>query len=181
MARGYSKIACLHRSRTHSGAVMVRSNPLPPLLPQLTLEDREGGSRKPRRGSRTRPPMPLPKLPEPVHSDVIFGMIRLDLGGRIMSRGMLASLEWAPGDRVSFAIREGLIVISRDPDGIRPVCEPSFLLLPKHVRLACRMQAGDRILLAALPGKQLLIVHPPAALVAMTAAIYESVAGGEGK
>jgi hypothetical protein len=160
---------------------MVRSNPLPPLLPQLTLEDREGGSRKPRRGSRTRPPMPLPQLPEPVDSDVIFGMIRLDPGGRIMSRQMLTSLEWESGDRVSFTIRDGLVVISRDPAGIRPVCEPSFLRLPKHVRLACRMQSGDRILLAALPGKRRLIVHPPATLTAMTAAIYESVAGGEGK
>ena len=160
---------------------MVRSNPLPPLLPQLSLEDREGGSRKPRRGSRIRPPMPLPQLPEPVDSDVIFGMVRLDPGGRVMSRRLLTSLEWERGDRVSFAIREGLIVISRDPDGIRPVCEPSFLRLPKHVRLACRMQAGDRILLAALPGKQRLIVHPPSTLTAMTAAIYESVAGGEGK
>jgi len=159
---------------------MVRSSPLPPLLPQLTLEDREGG-RRPAPGTRLRKsaPLALPVLPEPVDRDVVFAMTRLTAGGRLVSKEMLTSLGWPVGERVGFTIRDQLIVINRDPAGSRAVREPSFVLLPMQVRRACRMQVGDRVLLAALPRRQRLIVHPPSTLAAMTESSYESVVGGE--
>jgi len=161
---------------------MVRTSPLPPLLPQLSLQDREGGSRKRRRGVRSRPPLPLPQLPEPPRCDVVFAMSRLDVGGRFMSRTSLTSLQWSPNDRFGFAIADGLIVICLDPDGLRAVSGRCLLQLPVPMRRACKLRAGDQLLLAALSGRQRLIVHPPAtlaALTALTAPVYERMAGGD--
>jgi hypothetical protein len=158
---------------------MVRTSPLPALLPQLSLQDRQGGSRPSRRGSRSRPPLRLPQLPEPVRRDVVFAMSRLDSGGRIMSSIVLTSLAWPAGERLGFAVRDGLIIIHPQSDGIRAVGTRCLLRLPIPVRRACRLQDGDQLLLAALPARQSLIVHPPVTLMALTADLHERVAGGD--
>lgn len=96
------------------------SVPLPPLLPRLTKQDREGEHRKPRRsGEPKRRPLSLPQLPEPFHRDVVFGMSSLDCGGRITARTTTTSLRWTPGDRIRFDIRDGLIVAVVDSLGHR--------------------------------------------------------------
>jgi hypothetical protein len=161
------------------GGGRERSVPLPPLLPQLTLEDREGGHRKPGRRSGTRPPLSLPLLPEPAGRDVVFSMACVDGGGRILAGATVTSLRWSPGDRIRFTIRDGLIVAMTDVVGERDLGEDGLVRLPVVVRRACRLQTGDRILLAALPARQRLIIHPPATLARLTAAVHETVAGGE--
>jgi hypothetical protein len=157
----------------------MRTVPLPALLPRLTLADREGGHRPSARGSRSRRPLALPRLPEPVRRDVVFGMGRLDAGGRITDRATMTNLRWSPGHRVRYTIRDGLIIAAIDPTGQRCVGERGQLRLPVAIRRACRLSAGDQILLAAIPERQRLILHPPATLAALTAGVYDSVIGGE--
>lgn len=157
----------------------MRSVPLPPLLPRLTMQDREGGHRKPGRRSGSRPPLSLPLLPEPSGRDVTFGMGRLDAGGRITDQTTLTSMRWSPGSRIRFAIRDALIIATLDPTDQRELGEHGLLRLPVAIRRACRLQPGDRILLAALPTRQRLIIHPPATLATLTAAAHDTVAGGE--
>jgi hypothetical protein len=160
----------------------MRSVPLPPLLPRLTKQDREGGSRKPRRGREaSRSPLSLPQLPEPSRRDVVFGMSSLDCGGRIAARTAMGSLRWSPGDRVRFSVRDGLIVAMVDSLGQRELGQHGVLLLPVEVRRACLLEAGDRILLAALPTQQRLILHPPATLATLTAALHDTATGGEAR
>ena len=157
----------------------MRSVPLPPLLPRLAKQDWEGEHRKPRRSGQTkRPPLSLPQLPEPFHRDVVFGMSSLDCGGRITAGTTITKLRWSPGDRIRFSVREGLIVAMVDPLGHRDLGKHGSLLLPVEVRRACRLQAGDRILLAALPTQQRLILHPPATLATLTAALHDTATGG---
>lgn len=161
----------------------MRSEPLPPLLlPRLTKQDREGANRTPRRGGETsRSPLPLPHLPEPSDRDVVFGMGRLDCGGRITARTTVTSLQWTTGDRIRFTVRDGLIVAKIDPTGQRDLGQHGILRLPVEMRRACRLDAGDRILLAALPARQRLIIHPPATLATLTATVHDTVAGGESR
>lgn len=157
----------------------MRSVPLPPLLPRLTKQDREGGQRQHRHGPETsRSPLSLPQLPEPSRRDVVFGMSSLDGGGRITAGRTMGSLRWSPGDRIGFSIRDGVIVAMVDPLGHRDLGKHGVLLLPVAVRRACRLQAGDRILLAALPAQQRLILHPPATVATLTAALHDTAAGG---
>jgi hypothetical protein len=108
-------------------------------------------------------------------------MACLDGGGRIQARSTVASLQWSPGDRIRFTIRDGLIVAKVDLVGERDLGKDGLVRLPVAVRRACRLDAGDRILLAALPAQQRLIIHPPATLARLTAGIHETVAGGEGR
>lgn len=157
----------------------LRTVPLPALLPRLTLPDREGGHRTSPRGSRSRPPLSLPHLPEPVRRDVVFGMGRLDANGRITDRAIVASLRWSPDHRIRYTIRGGLIIAVIDPAGQRCLGERGQLHLPVAVRRACRLDVGARLLLAVLPGLQRLIIHPPATLATLTAAAHQSVTGGE--
>jgi hypothetical protein len=159
-------------------AAVVRSNPLPPLLPQLSPEDREGGSH-PRRSVRSRPPLRLPQLPEAPHPDVVFAMSRLDYCGRLSCRIVLTALEWSPAYQCDFSIGDGVIVIRADPGGVRAISERCLLQLPVPHRRAYRLQPGDPILLAALPVRQCLVVYPPATLATLTADVHERVAGGE--
>nr|BFE74738.1 hypothetical protein GCM10020092_080390 [Actinoplanes digitatis] len=159
--------------------VGVNVSELPALLPRLTPQDREGGHRKPGRGSRSRPALSLPLLPEPARRDVTFGMGRLDAGGRITARASVTCLRWSPGDRIRFTIRNGLIIAATDPCGHRDLGENGLLRLPVAVRRACRLRVGDQILLAALPARQRLIIYPPATLATLTAELHDTVAGGE--
>ena len=157
----------------------MRSVPLPPLLPRLNKQDREGGNRQPRRSPEgKRSPLSLPQLPEPSHRDVVFGMSSIDCGGRITARTTVASLRWSPGNRIRFSVRDGLIVAMVDSLGHRDLGKHGSLLLPVEVRRACRLQAGDRILLAALPTQQRLILHPPATLATLTEALHDTATGG---
>lgn len=108
-------------------------------------------------------------------------MACLDAGGRILARSIVASLRWSPGDRIRFTIREGLIIAMADPVGERDLRENGLVRLPIATRRACRLNAGDRILLAALPAWRRLIIHPPAALARLAAAVHDAVVGGEGR
>jgi bifunctional DNA-binding transcriptional regulator/antitoxin component of YhaV-PrlF toxin-antitoxin module len=49
------------------------------------------------------------------------------------------------------------------------------LQLPVAVRRWCDLAPGDKVLLAAEPDQQLLIVHPPATLDAMITQAYAAV------
>jgi hypothetical protein len=157
----------------------MRTVPLPPLLPRLTMQAREGESRKQRRAEGVRSPLSLPQLPEPSRRDVLFAMSRLDCGGRITARPTLTSLRWSPDDRIRFIVRDALIVVMIDPLGHRDLGHHGVLRLPIALRRACRIEAGDPLLLAALPARQRLIIHPPATLATLTAAMHDTVVGGE--
>ncbi|MEU7905704.1 AbrB/MazE/SpoVT family DNA-binding domain-containing protein [Actinoplanes sp. NPDC049118] len=106
-------------------------------------------------------------------------MGRLDAGGRLTARASMTSLQWSPGDRIRFTIRDGLVVAAIDPCGQRDLGENGLLRLPVAIRRACHLRAGDQILLAALPARQRLIIHPPATLATLTAALHDTATGGD--
>ncbi|GIE90743.1 hypothetical protein SAMN06264365_12825 [Actinoplanes regularis] len=152
---------------------------MPPLVPRLSLSDREGQRREAGRGPVQRRSLPLPKVPQLPRRDVVFGMAVLDRSGRIADKAIMESLGWKPGLRVKFAIREGLIVVAADETGSRALDERCHVLLPMRVRRACRIDGTPRVVLAALPGRQRLIVHPPALLGQLTLAVHTAALGGE--
>ncbi len=157
----------------------MRTIPLPPLVPRLSLPDREGQRRETGRGPVQRRPLPLPKVPQLPRRDVVFGMAVLDRSGRIADKAIMACLDWKPGLRLEFTIREGLIVVAADEAGCRVLDERCHVLLPMRVRRACRIDGQQRVVLAALPGRQRLIVHPPAQLDQLTLAVHIAALGGE--
>ncbi|WIM98626.1 hypothetical protein ACTOB_002230 [Actinoplanes oblitus] len=148
------------------------------MVPRLTLPDREGQRREPGRGPVQRRPLPLPKVPQFPTRDVVFGLAALDRAGRITDKVIMGCLGWKPGLRLEFTIREGLIVVAADETGCRTLDERWQVRLPMRVRRACRMEGHQRVVLAALPDKQRLIVHPPAQLGQLTLAAHTAAIGG---
>jgi hypothetical protein len=159
---------------------VVRSVPLPPLVPRLTLPDRQGQRRETGRGPLLRRPLPLPKVPELPRRDVVFGLSAMDQGGRIVDKPVIASLGWKAGLEVGFDVREGLIVVTPGAGvRMRALGERCQVNVPARVRQACRIEGRQRVLLAALPREQLLLVHPVALLGHLTAPLHAAVLGGD--
>jgi len=168
-----------HPEESESAVDVVRSVPLPPLVPKLTLPDRQGQRRLPGRSPRRQPALPLPQVPVLTRRDVVFGMCWIDPTGRIADGTVTKSLGWTPGTRIGFTIRNGLIVAAVDETGRRKLDDRSHLWLPVNIRRACRLYGRERVLLAALPDRQRLIIHPPATLDQLTAAVHATALGGD--
>ncbi|MFZ0120176.1 MAG: AbrB/MazE/SpoVT family DNA-binding domain-containing protein, partial [Pseudonocardiaceae bacterium] len=74
------------------------------------------------------------------------------------------ALGWTPGTRLDIRQIQGLLIIRADTHGVFSVTAQGHLRLPATVRHGCGLHPGDRVLLAADPDRDLLVVHPPAAL-----------------
>jgi hypothetical protein len=129
-------------------------------------------------GSRMRPP-PLPPLPAPRTSAVVYGMAAVDCHGRVADRAVLAALGWAAGCRLDFQQVQRLLVIRAHSCGVFQVNRQGHLRLPAHVRHCCGVRTGDRVLLAADPEHGVLVVHPPAALDELVAGCHGRLSAGE--
>jgi hypothetical protein len=82
----------------------------------------------------------------------------------VADRAVVGALGWVSGTRLSIRESGGLLVIRADTHGVFSVTKQGHLRLPATVRHCCGLVPGDRVLLAADPQRDLLIVHPPAAL-----------------
>lgn len=127
----------------------------------------------------TRRTLPLPAMPRPRTSSVVYGMAAVDCRGRVADRAALTALAWTPGTRLDIREARGLLLIRRDDDGVFSVTRQGHLRLPATLRHRCRLGPGDRLLLAADPEWDLLIVHPPAALDDLLAQRHTEVLGGD--
>lgn len=124
-----------------------------------------------------RPPLPLMRLAQRRVGTGIYGLSRLDIGGRIADRAIMAALGWTPGVRLDIRVTGGLIAVVADARGIFRVTTQRFLHLPVAARRWCELAAGERVLLAAYPQGGLLVVHPPAVLDAVVDRVHAELLG----
>ena len=129
---------------------------------------------------RSAPPVPLevPALsrldlpadarPEPFLLDVA----RLDASGRFCSRSLLTALAWAPGHPVDLKIDIEAVVIGTCGAGRQAVGSRGELTLPMSARMLAGLDADARVVLVAVPVRDLLIVHPPALIARLLAEHY---------
>jgi bifunctional DNA-binding transcriptional regulator/antitoxin component of YhaV-PrlF toxin-antitoxin module len=82
----------------------------------------------------------------------------------------MRALGWTPALTIDIAEAAGALVVRADPAGAFRTTGHGHLVLPARVRSWCGLQVGDRVLLAADPTRQELLVCPPAVLDAMIAA-----------
>ncbi|WP_240325221.1 AbrB/MazE/SpoVT family DNA-binding domain-containing protein [Amycolatopsis thermalba] len=106
-------------------------------------------------------------------------MAAVDCRGRVADRAVLTALSWTPGSRLDMREAHGLLLIRRDGHGMFKVTKEGHLRLPATVRHRCRLVAGDRVLLVTDPERDLLIVHPPAALDDLLAHRHTEVLDGD--
>ena len=103
-------------------------------------------------------PLPLASPPS-VPLDAVYGMSRVDASGRVADQVITDVLNWRPGDRLTLTADAGVVLACRDPYGMVTVPTRCAVAIPAPLRHRCGLQAGDRVLLAALPGEDTLAAY----------------------
>jgi hypothetical protein len=134
----------------------------PLLLPAQTPS--AGAAHPPRAAAGPRRGLSLPEPPLARSSDTVYGMSVLDRGGRIADRATVAALGWTPGIKLRVHIARTHLTLRAAVDGPVAVKDHRFLFLPAATRHRLDLRPGDRVLLAAAPMRQTLVIYPPATL-----------------
>jgi hypothetical protein len=101
----------------------------------------------------------LPLASPPGRPDVVYGFGRIDASGRVADRVTIAALGWRGGDRLTMTAEAGVMIARRDPGGMVTVPTRPYIVIPAALRHRCGLRAGDHVLLAAVPGEDLLGVY----------------------
>jgi AbrB family looped-hinge helix DNA binding protein len=86
---------------------------------------------------------------------VVYGIARVDSSGRICERAIITALGWAGGDLLTFTADAGVVTARRDPGGMVTLPASGYITIPAALRRRCGLEAGDQVLLAALPSGHL--------------------------
>ena len=130
--------------------------PLAPVIPSSAVQT----SRQRARSAAGRPlplarPVPVPPTP----ADVVYGIGRIDASGRIADRAVTSALGWRGGDRLTLTADAGVVTARRDPGGMITLPGRAYIAIPAALRHRCGLQPGDRVLLAAVPGDDMLSAY----------------------
>lgn len=117
-----------------------------------------GAGRRRKGGVSAARPLPLPSPPG--RAEVVYGFGRIDASGRVADRVVITALGWRGGDRLTLTTGAGVVVARRDPGGMVTVPARPYVVIPAALRRRCGLRAGDRVLLAALPGEDALAAYP---------------------
>ena len=123
--------------------------------------------------------LPVASVPTRRSDTIVYGMATLDSRGRVADHLILASLNWSPGTRLDIHEAHGVLIISATPTGVFAINKQGHLHLPAGVRRRCGLATADRVLLSAHRESGALMIHPPATLDAVFAAVHTELLGGE--
>jgi bifunctional DNA-binding transcriptional regulator/antitoxin component of YhaV-PrlF toxin-antitoxin module len=127
-----------------------------PILPVIPSPGRPAGTPRVRPGAVRPLPMAGPAAVLSVPLDVVYGTGRIDASGRVTDQAIACALGWREGDRLTLTAEPGVVVARLDPRGMVTVPARACLAIPAAARRRCGLQAGDRVLLAAVPGQDTL-------------------------
>jgi bifunctional DNA-binding transcriptional regulator/antitoxin component of YhaV-PrlF toxin-antitoxin module len=125
------------------------------LLASLTLP------RERHRTSRVEPlPLAAALSSASIQSTIRYAVGSIDDSGKVPAAQVLESLGWQGGDRLTVAVRRGVVVLQRDVDGLVAVTKRRALVIPAAARRACGIRKADAVLIAAIVGFNTAVVHP---------------------
>ena len=148
-----------------------------PVIPRVVAAGHGG----PGQAERLRRPLPLPALGVVCSSapDPAYALSGVDKAGRVTDRSIVRVLGWEPGTRLDIREQRGIIVVSSAADGVHCISQRAFLKLPLTVRRWCRIEAGDKVLVAADRSAGVLVVHSMAAVHAVLADVHAAALRGD--
>lgn len=83
----------------------------------------------------------------------------VDHRGRLADRSPLRALQWPPGNPVAMSVLPGAIAVVAQPGSRQAVTRQGHLRLPAALRYGCSINPGDRLLMAALPERSLMLLY----------------------
>ncbi|WP_089006348.1 hypothetical protein [Micromonospora viridifaciens] len=122
-------------------------------------------------------PVALPAARETV-DDIVFDVARPDADGRVAARAVVRALRWPAGHRLHIEATDGLLLVTATPDGVHAVGTRGALPLPAAARQMCGIHPHQVVLLAAIPARDLLVVHPSNTITRLLADLHTAVLGG---
>jgi hypothetical protein len=161
------------RNSPHQAAEPVRAgipdqgSPAPPARLRTTAQGVIASLVLPARPAPSQPASPLPptglrRLPR--DASILYDIGRVDGSGRVASSDIISALRWQAGGKLDVILTPRTIVIRAAPDGVLSVPRRPCIIIPSHARRPHGIQTGDRVLIAAAPDHDLVIVYPLSAL-----------------
>ena len=132
----------------------MTAQPIAPVIPSYAVS----AARRQARSAAGRA-LPLARQVRSVPQGVVYGLARIDASGRICERAVITALGWADGDRLTFTADAGVVTARRDPGGLVTLPASAYITIPAALRRRCGLEAGDQVLLAALPGEDALAAY----------------------
>jgi hypothetical protein len=132
----------------------MTAHPLAPVIPSSGAPSRRQHGK-----AAAGRPLPLARPARSAPEDVAYGIARIDASGRVCERAIITALAWASGDRLTFTAESGVVTARRDPGGMVTLAASGYITIPAALRHRCGLQAGDQVLLAALPGQDALAAY----------------------
>jgi hypothetical protein len=129
----------------------MTAGPIAPVIP-CASRDRS----RPGKPGASRP---MPLASPPGRPDVVYGFGRIDASGRVADRVTIGALGWQGGDRLTVTAHAGVMIARRDPGGMVTVPGRACVVIPAALRRRCGLRTGDRVLLAASPGQDMLAAY----------------------
>ncbi|WP_194837643.1 hypothetical protein [Nocardia sp. XZ_19_369] len=111
---------------------------------------------------------------------VVYGSVLLNPAGRFAERAVLSSLGWAPGTPIDIRlVLPGVLVVVEAGGGEYAIARNGQLPIPSPVRRRAALRIGHRVLLAAYPHENRLIVVGQIALDTLLTDVRSLIDGGE--
>ena len=134
----------------------MTSQPIAPVIPS---PGRVAGAPRVKPAAVRPLPMASPGAALSVPAGVVYGTGRIDASGRVTDQTVSCALGWREGDRLTVTASPGVVTARRDPRGMVTVPARVCLAVPAILRRRCGLRPGDRVLLAAIPGQDMLAAY----------------------
>ncbi|MFJ8961529.1 hypothetical protein ACIRG5_19280 [Lentzea sp. NPDC102401] len=90
-----------------------------------------------------------------------YAVALLDSAGRLTDQQLFSQLGWSPGTRVRIGRGDGYqIVVRSDEHGDSSLTSRNMVLVPASLRHWCGYDAGDPVLVVAVPTMSAVVLHP---------------------
>lgn len=89
-----------------------------------------------------------------------YAVVLLDSDGRLTDQQLFSQLGWTPGARVDIGVGDGdEIIVRRDEEGAWALTARNMVLVPAPLRRWCGYDAGDPVLVVAVPSMSAVVLH----------------------
>lgn len=103
----------------------------------------------------------------------------LDARGRVSGRTVVRALGWQVGTRLHLRIVSGSVIIHAREDGLFTLTGQGHVRLPAPARHRCALHGGDKVLLAAEPQQDTLVIHTMPTVAAAFRDLHDRLWAGD--